>query len=86
MIDAVLDEDFLLKRSKRRFNPIPTDQEREWLNRTFKLQNGVTGITGHDQTWVFSCMTWSERSCRSLRKRYLVRTRADTDEATKERS
>ena len=40
---------FVVKRSKRRFNQVPANQAAEWINKTCKMQNGIIGITRNDQ-------------------------------------
>ena len=34
---------FVVKRSKRRFNQVPADQATEGINKTCKMQNGIRG-------------------------------------------
>ena len=41
---------FVVKRTKIRFNQVPTDQAIEWINKTCKVQNGIISITRNDQT------------------------------------
>ena len=41
---------FVVKRTKRRFNQVPADQATEWINKPCKMQNGIIGITRNDQT------------------------------------
>ena len=53
---------FVVKRTKRRFNQVPADQATEWINKTCKMQNGIIGITRNDQTREKFCDTWAERS------------------------
>lgn len=53
---------FVVKRSRRRFNQISADHATEWINRMCKLQNGIIGITRNDQARDKFCVTWSERS------------------------
>ena len=35
---------FVVKRTKRRFNQVPADQANEWINKPCKMQNGIIGI------------------------------------------
>ena len=44
-----MDGNFVVKRSRRRFNQVPADQATEWVNKTCKMQNGIIGITRNDQ-------------------------------------
>ena len=40
---------FVVKRTNRRFDQVPTDQATEWMNRMCKMQNGIIAITRNDQ-------------------------------------
>ena len=40
---------FVVKRTKRRFNQFPADQATEWINKPCKMQNGIIGITRNAQ-------------------------------------
>ena len=53
---------FVIKRSKRRFNQVPADQATEWMNRMCKISNGIIGITRNDPARDRFCTTWAERS------------------------
>jgi len=44
-----MDGNFVVKRSRRRFDQVPADQATEWVNKTCKMQNGIIGITRNDQ-------------------------------------
>ena len=67
-----MDGNFVVKRSKRRFNQVPADQVTEWINKTCKMQNGIIGITRNDQARDRFCVTWSERSQISEDTRHLL--------------
>ena len=41
---------FVVKRTKRRFNQFPNDQATEWINKPCKMQNGIIGITRNAQS------------------------------------
>ena len=71
---------FVVKRSKRRFNQIPADQSTEWINKTCKMQNGIIGITQNDQARDRFCVTWSERSQISEDARHLFGLEDDDEE------
>ena len=53
---------FIVKRTKRRFNQVPADQATEWINKTCKMQNGIIGITRDYQNTDKFCVTWADRS------------------------
>ena len=71
---------FVVKRSKRRFNQVPADQATEWINKTCKMQNGIIGITRNDQARDRFCVTWSERSQISEDTRHLFGLEDDEEE------
>ena len=71
---------FVVKRSKRRFNQVPADQATEWINKTCKMQNGIIGITRNDQARDRFCVTWSERSQISEDTRHLFGLKDDEEE------
>ena len=62
---------FVVKRTKRRFNQVPANQATEWINKTCKMQNEIIGITRNGQTRDKFCVTWAERSRISQDTRYL---------------
>ena len=53
---------FVIKRSKKRFNQVPVDQATEWMNRMCKISNGIIGITRNETARDRFCVTWAERS------------------------
>ena len=73
---------FVVKRSKRRFNQVPADQATEWINKTCKMQNGIIGITRNDQTRDKFCVTWSEQSQISEDTRHLFGLEDDEEESS----
>ena len=73
---------FVVKRSKRRFNQVPADQATEWINKTCKMQNGIIGITRNDQARDRFCVTWSERSQISEDTRHLFGLEDDEEESS----
>lgn len=81
-----IDGNFVVKTTKRRFNQVPADQATEWMNRTCKMQNGITGITRNDQARDKFCITWSERSCITQEVRSLFNLEDDEEETTFTRS
>ena len=82
----IMQENFVVKRTKRRFNQDPADQATEWINKPCKMQNGIIGITRNDQTRDKLCVTWAERSRISQDKRYLFNMEDEEEEATFTRS
>ncbi|KAI0222519.1 hypothetical protein LSAT2_026222 [Lamellibrachia satsuma] len=62
---AFIDGNFVVKRTKRCFSPVAADQATEWMDRTYKMQNGAIGIShpstmpGSNSlvrpTWVWRC-------------------------------
>ena len=72
---------FVVKRSKRRFNQVPADQATEWINKTCKMQNGIIGITRNDQARDRFCVTWSERTQVSEDTRHLFGLEDDEEES-----
>ena len=62
---------FVIKRSKHRFNQVPPDQATEWMNRMCKISNGIIGITQNNQAMDRFCTTWAERSHVSLDTKHL---------------
>ena len=75
---------FVVKRTKRRFNQVPADQATEWINKPCKMQNGI--ITRNDQTRDTFCVTWAERSRISQDTRYLFNLEDEEEETTFTRS
>ena len=75
---------FVVKRTKRRFNQVPADQATEWINKTCKMQNGL--ICRNDQTRDKFCVTWAERSRISQDTRYLFNLEDEEEETTFTRS
>ena len=73
---------FVLKRSKRRFNQVPAGQATEWINKTCKMQNGIKGITRNDQARDRFCVTWSERTQISEDTRHLFGLEDDEEESS----
>ena len=73
---------FVVKRSKRRFNQVPADQATEWIYKTCKMQNGIIGITRNDQARDRFCVTWSERSQISEDTRHLFGLEDDEEESS----
>ena len=71
---------FVVKRTKRRFNQVM------WINKTCKMQNGITGITRNYQTRDKFCVTWDERSRISQDTRYLFNLEDEEEETTFTRS
>ena len=53
---------FVVKRSRHRFNQVPVDQATEWINRLCKISNGIIGITRNESARDRFCATWAERS------------------------
>ena len=62
---AFIDGNFVVKRTKRCFSHVAADQATEWMDRTYKMQNGAIGIShpstmpGSNSlvrpTWVWRC-------------------------------
>ena len=77
---------FVVKITKRRFNQVPAGQVTEWINKTFKIQNGIIGITRNDQTRDKCCVTWAERSRFSQDTRYFFNLEDEEEETTFTRS
>ena len=77
---------FVVKRTKRRFNQVSADQATEWTNKTCQMQNGIIGITRNDQTRDPFCVTWAERSRISQDTRYLFNLEDEEEETTFTRS
>ena len=77
---------FVVKRTKRRFNQVPADQATEWINKPCKMQNGIIGITRNAQSRDKLCVTWAERSRISQDTRYLFNLEDEEEEATFTRS
>ena len=77
---------FVVKRTKRRFNQVPADQATEWINKPCKMQNGIIGITRNDKTRDKLCVTWAERSRISQDTRYLFNLEDEEEETTVTRS
>ena len=73
--------DFVIKRSKGRFNQVPADQATEWQNRTCKISNGIIGITRNDTARDRFCITWAERSHVSYKTKSLYGVENENDEA-----
>ena len=76
-----LDWNFVVKRTKRRFNQISADQETEWTYRTCKMHNGTIGITRNGQARDRLSVKLSGRSCISQESRSLF-ILEDDDEKT----
>ena len=72
---------FVMKRTKRRFNQVPADQATEWI-----MQNGIIGITRNAQSRDKLCVTWAEHSRISQDMRYLFNLEDEEEEATFTRS
>ena len=72
--------DFVIKRSKGRFNQVPADQATEWQNRTCKISNGIIGIMRNDTARDRFCITWAERSHASYQTRNLYGHEKDDDD------
>ena len=81
-----MQRNFVVKRTKRRFNQVPADQATEWINKPCKMQNGIIGITGNDQNRDKLCVTWTERSQISQDMRYLFNLEDEEEETTFTRS
>ena len=77
-----MNANFVVKRSKRRFNQVPADEATEWISKTCKMQNGIIGITRNDQARDRFCVTWSERSQISEDTRHLFGLEDDEEESS----
>lgn len=77
---------FVVKRTKRRFNQVSADQATEWMNKICKMQNGIIGITRNDQARDKFCITWSERSAITQDMRVLFNLDDDEEETAFTRS
>jgi len=53
---------FVVKKTKARFNQVPVDQATEWMNKLCKVSNGIIGITKTDSARDRFGVTWGERS------------------------
>ena len=69
---------FVVKRTHRGFNQVPSDQATQWMNRMCKMQNAIIGITRNDQARDKFCVTWSERSRISQDTRSLLNQEDDS--------
>jgi len=56
------DGNFVVKRTRKRFDQVSADQATERINMTCKMHNGIIGITKKDQVRDKFCVTWSEQS------------------------
>lgn len=53
---------FVVKKTRRCFNQVSTDQITKWVNRTCKMRNGIRGITRKDRArdkFYITCSEWS---------------------------
>ena len=71
MYAEFMNGNFVVKRSKRRFNQVPADKATEWINKACKMQNGIIGIKRNDQAQDRFCVTWFEQSQISQDTRHL---------------
>ena len=81
-----MQRNFVVKRTKRRFNQVTADQATEWINKPCKMQNGIIGITRNDQIRDKLCVTWTERSRISQDTRYLFNLEDEEIDTTFTRS
>ena len=69
--------DFVIKRSKGRFNQVPADQATEWQSRTCKI---IVGITRNDTANDRFCIPWAEHSKFSYKTKSLYGVEKENDE------